>query len=45
MRSAAESQEEGQERIDREFDRREFAGQIFAGRGVLLKGKLLPQVV
>ena len=36
IRSAAgESQEEGQERIDREVDRREFAGQIFTGRGVL----------
>ena len=36
IRSAAgESQEEGQERIDREINRREFTGQILTGRGVL----------
>ena len=36
IRSAAsEPQQERHERIDREIDRREFTGQIVAGRGVL----------
>jgi hypothetical protein len=36
IRSAAgESREQSQERIDREVNRREFAGQILTGRSLL----------
>src|ERR1700733_6252653 len=43
--TAAEPQEDRHEWKDREIDRREFAGQIVAGRGLLPYGELTSQAV